>query len=155
MASIVSGPILPAGTYSGNPVAISAALATLDELEVGGGQMYQRLTEMGEYLRNGLLRVAHENGAPLTVNQIGSVLQLFWGVEGPIHAYADAARSDRQAIAELCEAQLAYGSYVSPRGLILLSTQHTQSELSALIEGVERFLLSRDVQHMGETRAGQ
>lgn len=150
MVSITSGPIQPAGTYSGNPVAVSAALATLDELEAGGEQMYQRLSEMGEYLRNNLLRVAQENGAPLTVNQVGSVLQLFWGIEGPIHAYADAARSNRRIIAELCESQLAYGSYVSPRGLILLSTQHTYGELSALIDGVERFLLNRQAQHAGK-----
>lgn len=143
MASIVSGPVLPAGTYSGNPVAVSAALATLDVLEGGGDDLYAGLDRLGHRLAAGIRDAASAAEVPLLVQQVGSVLQLLWGDLGVVRSYADAARSDRATIAALCEQQIGKGAMVAPRGLILLSTAHSASDVDRLVEGVTASLQER------------
>lgn len=140
MSSIVDGPVQPAGTYSGNLVSVTAALATLEQLDSLGADLYKRLEAKGDYLRRGLTDVARAAGVPLTVNQIGSVLQLFWGLDDAVRSYADAARTDRARVAALCERQLEHGAHVAPRGLLLLSSEHDLADLDVLVDGVERVL---------------
>lgn len=137
MASIVDGPVQPAGTYSGNPVVGAAALATLGILEAEGETLYAELDRLGRRLRDGIREQSASQGGALEANQIGSVLQLFWGT-GPVRSFDDAARSDRAVIARISEAQERYGSLVSPRGLILLSAAHTDADIDRLIEGIGR-----------------
>lgn len=138
MQSIVAGPVQPAGTYSGNPISVAAALATLDVLTSRGPGLYADLDRIGTRLRDGIR--AHRATHPqLEVNQIGSVLQLFWGT-GPVASFETATTSDKGRIARLSEAQERYGSLVSPRGLILLSAAHRDDEIDALADGIGRCL---------------
>lgn len=136
MRSIVEGPVHPAGTYSGSPVAVSAALATLHVLVDDRSRIYPELDEKGAYLRERIESVAVDLGVPLVVNQIGSVLQLLWNPRLPVRTYADACRSDREAVARICEGVLEHGSLVTPRGLILLSTLHEREHLDRLVHGL-------------------
>jgi glutamate-1-semialdehyde 2,1-aminomutase len=136
MESIVSGGVYPAGTYSGGPIGAAAARATLEILCGQTEQIYGGLEKAGDYLATGLRRVAAEQGAPLTVHQIGSVVQLFWGVEGEIRSYADAMTSDRPTIARICEGALDDDVFVAPRGLMLLSTAHTTEVLDTAIDAI-------------------
>lgn len=136
MESIVSGPVFPAGTYSGSPVSVAAALATLDILQAEAKTIYPRLEELGARLKDAIERIARQENAPLVVSQVGSVLQLFWGLGGPPDTYAAAARSDRSVIARICEAQQDRGLLVSPRGLLLLSAVHTAEDVDALAAGI-------------------
>lgn len=135
MASIVRGAVQPAGTYSGNPVSAVAALASLDILAADADELYPALERLGSRLRDGVRRVAAASGAPLEVNQIGSVIQLFWGT-GPVRTFGDAARSDRERIARLSEGQEQRGSLLSPRGLILLSAAHRDADIDVLVDGI-------------------
>jgi glutamate-1-semialdehyde 2,1-aminomutase len=136
MAPIVRGPIVPAGTYSGHLVSVAAAHATLDILESGRDEVYAGLETIGARLEDGISAAAEQRGAPLSVNRVGSVLQLFWGLPGPAVDYATAWASDRQTIARISEEQLDTGSLVSPRGLLLLSTAHTAEDVDRLVEGI-------------------
>lgn len=133
---IISGPMLPAGTYSGNPVSVEASLATLQLLEEGRDTIYSELDRRGRRLAAGIESIAVDTGAPLSVHQVGSVLQLFWGAPGPIRSYADADRSDRATITKLCEGQLEKGALVSGRGLVLLSAAHTDADIDSLVAGL-------------------
>src|SRR5216684_857004 len=67
------GPVYQAGTYNGNPVSVSAALATLHSLKRRSGQMYSRLEKMGDEMRRGISD--HLESARITaqVNGIGSM----------------------------------------------------------------------------------
>lgn len=140
MLPITEGPMLPAGTYSGNPISVHAGLAALRVLERDGAELYPRLERLGARLAGGIRAVAAELGVPLSVNRIGSVLQLFWGVAGEVTSYGEACTSDRERIAELCEALLPLGAMLSPRGLILLSTEHTESQIDELVASMRRVL---------------
>lgn len=132
MDPIINGPMLPAGTYSGNPISVEASLAALDILQDDRTEMYPRLDHLGSRLAQQIRAIADETGAPLSVNQIGSVLQMFWGVDKTIRAYADADTSDRATMSRLSEGLLDKGSLVSGRGLILLSAMHTEADIDAL-----------------------
>src|SRR5439155_339548 len=65
-----AGPIYQAGTLSGNPLAVSAGLATLKRLQ--RENPYQRLEELGARLERGLLEAATGAGVPVRVNRVGS-----------------------------------------------------------------------------------
>jgi glutamate-1-semialdehyde 2,1-aminomutase len=133
MSSITDGGVYPAGTYSGGPVGCAAALATLEILSGLTEHVYGGLDRGGAHLAAGLRRAAADLGAPLTVHQIGSVLQLFWGVDSEIRSFADAMTSDRATIARICEDALSDGVFVAPRGLMLLSAAHTTELLDRAI----------------------
>ncbi len=136
MESIVSGNVYPAGTYSGGPVGMAAARATLAILRAHENEIYPALDRAGRHLASGLRGAAEDRGMPLAVHQIGSVLQMFWGVEHEIRSYADAMASDRAAIARICEAALDDGVFVAPRGLMLLSTAHGDDELDRAVGAI-------------------
>ncbi len=134
MESIVSGGVYPAGTYSGGPIGAAAAKTTLSILGAEQDRIYPGLQQSGVRLATGLRRVAAEQGVPLTVHQIGSVLQLFWDVEGEIRSFADAMRSDRSTVSRICESALDDEVFFAPRGLMLLSTAHTDDDLDRAVE---------------------
>ncbi len=137
MEPITSGPILPAGTYSGNAVSVQAGLATLGVLKAHGATIYPHLEKIGARISAGITTIAEDLGAPLAANRVGSVLQLLWGAPKEMHNYTDASKSDRKKIAEICEALLPLGILVSPRGLILLSTEHTEEQADQFVEALK------------------
>ncbi|HVV84883.1 MAG TPA: glutamate-1-semialdehyde 2,1-aminomutase [Kofleriaceae bacterium] len=85
------GPVYQAGTLSGNPLAMSAGLATLELLRRPG--TYERLEALSARLGDGLLAAAKEAGVPACVNRVGSMLTLFF-TDGPVTDYASARTSD-------------------------------------------------------------
>ncbi|MGX1702180.1 aspartate aminotransferase family protein [Microbacterium sp. NPDC055357] len=137
MTSITEGGVTPAGTYNGNPVATAAALATLNVLEAEQDAIYPHLEAIGVRMAAGLRTIAASTGAPLSVNQVGSVLQMFWGVEG-VHDFATATTSDRAMIAEVCEGTMDDGIFIAPRGLMLLSAAHTIDDIDRVIAALDR-----------------
>jgi glutamate-1-semialdehyde 2,1-aminomutase len=102
-----AGDVYQAGTLSGNPLAVAAALATLKLLDA---HAYHRLSETTEALAAGLRGAAAAAGVPLTVQSVpGLVTPFFAG--GPVHAYADAAACDLDAYGSFCRALLSRGVY--------------------------------------------
>jgi glutamate-1-semialdehyde 2,1-aminomutase len=88
--SLVSdGTVSVAGTYSGNTIAISAALAAIEELSAPG--MFERLYARCERFYAGLDKVFKDAGLPAYVEGVGPVLQV-WFSEHRIRNYRDAAR---------------------------------------------------------------
>src|SRR5207247_6189042 len=71
-----AGPVYQAGTLSGNPLAVSAGLATLKRLQKE--DPYGRMEQRGAALQRALVDVAAESGIPIRVNRIGSLLPLFF-----------------------------------------------------------------------------
>lgn len=90
------GPVYQAGTLSGNPLAMSAGVATLKELD--RSDAYGRLDELAGQLARGLEEVAHEAGVPLQLNRLGSMLTPFFTAQ-PVRDYASAQRADTERYA--------------------------------------------------------
>lgn len=128
MEPLVSGRLGHAGTYNANPLSIAGADATtrlIDSLP----DLYSRLETTGARLAASLSAAATDLGVPLTVNRVGSVLQLLWNVHGDARSYASCSTSDRASIARVCEAMAHHGVYTHPRGLMFVSYRHTEQDV--------------------------
>ncbi len=106
------GPIYQAGTLSGNPLAMAAGLATLEQLT---DDVYDRLEHASSTLADGLVDAAKRHGLPLTVNRVGSMLTAFF-TDQPVNHYDDATACDTERFAVFFRGML-------DRGVVLPSSQ--------------------------------
>ena len=88
------GPMYQAGTLSGNPLAMSAGIATLDLLAVPG--FYESLDARAKRLGDGITRALRDSGAPATAVRVASLLTLFFSGE-PVRDYAASLGWDKTA----------------------------------------------------------
>ncbi len=125
------GPVYQAGTLSGNPLAVSAGLATLDLL---APSVYERLEGLGARLQRGLVSATRDAGVPATVQRVGSMLTLFFR-EGPVTCFDDALGSDRERFAKWHAGLLARGIYWPPSQFeaAFLSTAHDEADIDTTI----------------------
>jgi glutamate-1-semialdehyde 2,1-aminomutase len=102
-----AGDVYQAGTLSGNPLAVAAALSTLSRL---GGSAYSRLAATTEALALGLSDAASAAGCPVQIQSLPGLLTVFFS-EHPVRDYADATRCDTEAYGAWCRELLARGVY--------------------------------------------
>ena len=105
-----AGDVYQAGTLSGNPLAVAAALATLERLD---GAAYVQLAETTEVLAAGLARAAADAGIPVQVPTVPGLLTVFFS-EAPVTDFAAAQACDTAAHARWCRELLARGVYPPP-----------------------------------------
>jgi len=129
-----TGDVYQAGTLSGNPLAMAAGCAVLDEL--ASGVVYQRLEELGSVLAAGLSGAAAAAGVPCAVNRAGSMLTPFIGVE-TVDDYAQAGAADTDAFARIHRAWRAHGVLWPPSQFEagFLSTAHVLDDLDRAVTG--------------------
>src|SRR5204863_3581938 len=92
-----SGPVYQAGTYAAHPLAIAAALATLDVLDAEP-QLYADLEARGARLEHGLRGAATQLGVPLQLQRVGSMWTAFF-TDRPVRSWDDAEHVDRERYA--------------------------------------------------------
>ncbi len=128
-----SGSVYQAGTLSGNPLAMAAGCAALDELRTTDA--YATLERLGARLAAGIEAAAEAAGVPCAVNRVGSMLTPFVGV-GSVSDYAQARGADRESFARLHAAWLGAGVYWPPSQFeaAFLSTAHTDSDIDHIVE---------------------
>ncbi len=132
-----SGPVYQAGTLSGNPLAMAAGLMTLKATgELG---FYEHLEELGERWRTGMSDAASTGGVPFTINQVGSMVSIFF-TEGPVADFASAASSDTEAFKDFFWHMLRRGIYLAP-------SQYEAGFISAVHSGED---LERTCEAAGE-----
>ncbi len=131
-----AGPVYQAGTLSGNPLAMTAGLATLEVLSRPG--VWQRADEWADRAASALGRAAAAAGVPLTVQRVGTMFTPFF-TGGAVHNFGEARRTDRQAYQRFFHAMLEAGVYLppSPFEAAFSSTVHGAAELEALETGLE------------------
>jgi glutamate-1-semialdehyde 2,1-aminomutase len=124
------GPVYQAGTLSGNPIAMAAGLAALQILRADR-DIYARLEKAGASLAASMRQAAEDSGIPVTVNQAGSLLTLFF-TPGPVRSYEDALQSDTRLFARFFGELLARGVYIAPSQYeaVFLSAAHTEDDLA-------------------------
>ena len=127
------GDIYQAGTLSGNPLATAAGLATLNVLE--HREVYDELDKKGEYLLNGLVKLALGAGIPVRAARYGSMFGLFFtGTE--VRDYETAKTSDTDRYARYWRSMLESGVWLAPSQFEVgfVSTAHTKEELDHVLE---------------------
>jgi glutamate-1-semialdehyde 2,1-aminomutase len=105
-----AGDVYQAGTLSGNPLAVAAALATLEHLDAAA---YERLADTTEALAEGMREAARGTGNAVQVQSLPGLLTVFFS-ERPVTSYAGAAACDTDAFARWCRGLLARGVYPPP-----------------------------------------
>lgn len=125
------GPVYQAGTLSGNPVAVSAGLATLALLD---DALYARLESLGARLEAGLLDAIKTSGAKACVQRVGSMITLFFG-PGPVRSWADAKACDTAAFGRWHAGLLARGVYWPPSQFeaAFFGAAHTEGDIDQTV----------------------
>jgi glutamate-1-semialdehyde 2,1-aminomutase len=133
------GPVYQAGTLSGNPLAMAAGLAALEELRLGSA--YARLEALGAALEAGLRDVARSANIPVTFNRCGSMFCGYFTSE-PVWNLADAMKADRERFRKFFHGMLAEGVYLAPSQFEagFLSTAHTEADIAATVTAAARVL---------------
>jgi glutamate-1-semialdehyde 2,1-aminomutase len=133
------GPVYQAGTLSGNPVAMAAGIAALEEL--AAGDAYTKLEELGAELEAGLTKAAESARIPARFNRCGSMFCCYF-TDQPVHNLADAMKSDRARFAEYFHGMLAEGIYLAPSQFEagFLSTAHAAADIQRTVEVAARVM---------------
>jgi glutamate-1-semialdehyde 2,1-aminomutase len=126
------GPVYQAGTLSGNPVAVSAGLSTLAELDESA---YQRLEVLGSRLQTGLERALRDSNTPGVVQRVGSMITLFFH-RGPVRNWLDAAACDTQRFGSWHRGLVTRGVYWPPSQFeaAFISLAHTEQDIDRTVE---------------------
>jgi glutamate-1-semialdehyde 2,1-aminomutase len=127
-----SGPVFQAGTLSGNPLAMAAGIATLQELR--DHPPYARLEQLGERLANGLHEAAAAAGVDHCINRFGSMWTLFF-TPGPVTEYDSAKQADTARFARFFWAMMDRGIYLpcSQFEAAFISAVHTEKHIEQTI----------------------
>jgi glutamate-1-semialdehyde 2,1-aminomutase len=132
------GPVYQAGTLSGNPVAVAAALTTLAKLD---DALYTHLENLGAQLESGLNAALAAAGVEGCVQRVGSMITLFFA-KGPVKNWSDASSSNTKRFAVFHQEMLARGEYWPPSQYeaAFLSNAHTTELVSRTVKHAEEAL---------------
>jgi glutamate-1-semialdehyde 2,1-aminomutase len=132
------GPVYQAGTLSGNPVAVSAGLATLGRLD---DALYARLEVLGARLERGLARAIARRGTSASVQRVGSMITLFF-TPGPVRSWADAKQCDTKAFGRWHGAMIERGVHWPPAQFeaAFVSGAHSEADIDATVAAAEESL---------------
>jgi glutamate-1-semialdehyde 2,1-aminomutase len=127
------GPVYQAGTLSGNPVAMTAGLATLEALSQPG--VYETLDQRGERISYGLMQAAEAAGVPVFGTRVGSMSCMFF-TEGAVYDWDTASKCDTDRYAQYFRSVLEAGFTIAPSQFeaTFVSTAHTDADIDAYVE---------------------
>ena len=134
-----AGPIYQAGTLSGNPLAVSAGLATLKRLQKE--RPFARLEALGARLEAGILVAIKKTGTAATFNRVGSMYTLFFTSEH-VRDFTTAKTCDTQRFNKFFHSMLEQGIYLPPSQFeaAFISAAHTDADIDRTIAAVEKAL---------------
>jgi glutamate-1-semialdehyde 2,1-aminomutase len=127
-----AGPVFQAGTLSGNPLAMAAGLATLQELR--DHPPYAQLERFGKLLAEGLSQAATDAKIPHQLARVGSMWTLFFSAE-PVEDYDSARKSNTERFARFFWAMLERGIYLpcSQFEAAFLSAAHSEQHVAQTV----------------------
>ncbi len=136
-----AGPMYQAGTLSGNPLAMTAGIKTLELLQKPG--TYEQLDKITKKLANGLLQIARETGNAACGGYISAMFGMFF-TAGPVHNYEDAKKSDLSKFSRFHRGMLERGIYLAPSQFEagFTSLAHTDSDIDRTLSAARDVMSS-------------
>jgi len=133
------GPVYQAGTLSGNPLAMAAGIAGLEELIAGNA--YEQLETLGAQLEAAMKEAAKSAGVPVEFKRIGSMFCGYF-TDQPVHNLADAMRSDRERFKKYFHGMLEEGIYLAPSQFEagFLSTAHSAADIERTLRAAAKVM---------------
>ncbi len=131
-----AGPVYQAGTLSGNPLAMSAGIATLKALQTPG--LWERIAERAARLSAGMGDLARAAGIPLHGNRVGTMFSAFF-TSTPVRDWPTAKTSDTDRFAKFFRGMLARGVYLAPSQFEagFLSAAHDDEMIETTLEAAQ------------------
>lgn len=128
-----AGPMYQAGTLSGNPLAMTAGIKTLELLQ--RPNTYSYLDQITKQLADGILDVVRQGGHAVCGGQISGMFGFFF-TDGPVHNYEDAKKSDLGKFSRFHRGMLEAGIYLAPSQFEagFTSIAHTEADIEHTLE---------------------
>jgi len=138
-----AGPVYQAGTLSGNPLAMTAGLWSLQELSP---KLYRHLAKLGAQLAAGLADAARDAGVPMQVNAFGSLVTPFFTGQ-PVRDLASATTANTDRYAAFFRGMLARGIYPPPSQFEawFISGAHTERDIGKTVKAARAALKNLDI----------
>jgi len=129
-----AGDIYQAGTLSGNPLAMSAGIATLKILKTHNNA-FPSLDDKTRVLCDQVKQIFSAKGIPVWINRVGSMFTIFFQ-EGPVCDFADARKSDTKLFARFFHGMLKNGVWLAPSQFeaLFASFAHTRRDIERTID---------------------
>ncbi len=125
------------GTFNANPVTMTAGAVSLRELTADRIAAMETLCGV---LKEGLARAAEKTGLPLSINHVGSCLNLYFSATAP---ESSILRADGEMVGRFHLAAMNHWLFLAPRGMIALSTVLTRAHIEEAVARAEAAM--RDV----------
>jgi glutamate-1-semialdehyde 2,1-aminomutase len=135
------GTVYQAGTLSGNPIAMAAGIATLEQLKTEG--VYENLEEKAKRLVAGIADAAQKAGVAAKVDHVGSMLGMFF-TDRNVTCFEDAKTCDLEIFSSFYQGMRQQGIYIAPSQFeaLFLSSAHENEHIDATVDAVEKVLNS-------------
>ena len=132
-----TGPMYQAGTLSGNPLAMTAGIVTLQELQKPSA--WHQLELRAAQLADGLQSAAEEAGVATWFNRVGTMFTTFF-TDHPVTNWSTAKTCDTQQFGKFFRAMLEHGVYLAPSQFEagFMSLAHGEAEITATIEAARQ-----------------
>jgi len=136
-----AGPVYQAGTLSGNPVAVTAGLATLKRVQEQ--DFYVSLAEKTRMLTDGLAAAAHEAGIPFSAQSVGGMFGIYFSASVPA-SYADVMQCGKESFNRFFHAMLQAGVYFAPSAFEagFVSAAHSDADISHTVNAAREVFSS-------------
>ena len=129
-----NGPVYQAGTLSGNPIAMTAGIITLNLVKQDG--FYERLGEMTTHLVTGLKQLAHEHGIGMTTNHAGGMFGFFFSDEEKITRFDQVTACNQTLFNQFFQHMLEKGVYLATSSYEagFISAAHSMEDVNNTLE---------------------
>jgi glutamate-1-semialdehyde 2,1-aminomutase len=124
------------GTFNANPVTMLAGAVTLEQLTP---DVYRRLDELTEALRQGIRQVCEELEVPAQITGLGSLFGIHF-TDRPVRHYRDIAAGNSRLKEQVFLGLMNEGVLVAPNLVGALSTAITESEVDTFVDTFQRVL---------------
>lgn len=136
------GPVYQAGTLSGNPLAMAAGLATLNELEAT--DFYTALSTTTSQLVQGFSEIAARHNVPLQTEYIGGMFGVLFCDEGPVRSFAQVTNANIERFKKFFHGMLDRNIYLAPSAFEagFVSSAHGKDEIETTLAAADEVFAS-------------
>ena len=136
------GPVYQAGTLSGNPLAMTAGIATLQKISKDG--FFEALTEKTERLVKDLSEAAIQAGVPMATESVGGMFGLFFTEADKVTSFSEVMNCDTEKFSKFFHGMLQKGIYLAPSAFEagFISITHTDREIDETISAAKEVFAS-------------
>jgi glutamate-1-semialdehyde 2,1-aminomutase len=128
------------GTFSANPMSMTAGIMTLDFLKRNKQQVYRKIDRLGRMARKGLTKLFADSGIPCQVTGVGSIFLTHFGTATILNA-SDVAKSDRDLQRDYHLALMAnHGIFFLPTKMAAISFAHEERDIEKLLDATEKII---------------